>query len=386
MAVARTQSVISTVDAGFRPKDISDEILKLRPDSTQVLSLLMAMQRRPAVDDYEFRMNVQEQNPNTVTLTGVNGGASTVTVSSDDAKYIYLGQTLRYDYDSVYYVTAISGTTITLNSVSGLAGTEALILGAPAAEELSGRPTQMSFVPTQLTNYVQTLRITTGESTHSESTRFYGGQRGDLNREQLLWEAKRLINKEMIMGVKADTTQTGSNGSQKLYKTGGLLNLIATNVHSFGSNQITWDKMRTNMVTDGRFITSPDPWLLVSRTGHSLVEKIVRDYIVPTDTKTGSEIDITTFRMGGKRIRMMICDDLTDGLDDTMVLVDPDALELVTTKNQKTGVTNWMIEETIPRKIAGTDGSTTEFYCAFGLRLNGEKRCAIWDGAQSVGA
>jgi polyphosphate kinase 2 (PPK2 family) len=73
-------------------------------------------------------------------------------------------------------------------------------------------------------------------------------------------------------------------------------------------------------------------------------------------------------------------------MDDTMVLVEPDAIEVVTTQDQDTKQRQWMLEETFDgNDTAGKDGILGEIKSDFGLRID-ERRCALWDGAVSVGA
>lgn len=381
MAITRSQAVITTPPSGMRPKDISDEINNVRPAQSAITTVMVGC-KKLAVDDYEFKVNHQDIDPGTVTLTNVSGTA--FTVSTDDAKHLRIGQTLRLDHNTACLITAINYGTgaVTVDDGSGFTTNDVVVLGSAGSEELSGRPTPISRVPTQTTNYVETLRDAYGQSRHVQNTRYYGGNRQFHNRETCLWEHKRFIDRGLWFNVKAETTQNG----QKLFKTGGILNSITTNVASFQSSQITWDKMRANITDHTRFSISPNMWLFVSRLGLQLVETIVRNKTVPVEYTEASQIKVMNVGMGNKTMKIMVIDHFEEGMEDTMVLIDPAFIEIVTTQDQKTKGRQFCIERTFDGNDAtGTDGTIGEIYTDFGLRLHNEKAHAIWDGAAAVG-
>jgi hypothetical protein len=382
MAIARQQAVIATQPAGLRPKDISNEIFKLKPDQKTLLTLLMG-RNKIKVDDYEFAINIQSIDQGYVTATS-EPSQNAFTVSTDDAKALRIGTTLRKSASVATYVTAInySSGAVTVADSTGIADTNVLLVGGTAAEELSSRPTAISRTPTQVTNYVQTQRDAWGVSTHTQSTKFYGGARLQNNREDALYEHGRFIDRELWFGTKAETTQN----SQKLFKTGGVFNMVSTNAHEFSGGELTWDKLETNMIQDGRFMTSSKGWLFVSRKGASLFNQLVRDSGTPIEWQTAADLEYAYVRIGNKKCTLMVVDHFEQGLDTEMVLIEPDAIEIVTTVNQDTGVRNWMIEKKFDGNDAtGSDGKLEEVYTAFGLRID-ERRCARWYNANTVPA
>jgi hypothetical protein len=282
------------------------------------------------------------------------------------------------------YVTAIDYTTGvgTLADATGFTNADKILIGGSASEELSNRPTPISRIPTQVTNYVQTQRDAWGLSRHAKNTRFYGGNRFFHSKDDCRWEHGRFIDRELWFGVKAETTQNG----QRLFKTAGMLASIQTNVHSFAANQITHDKARTLLTTDTRFMLSSRIWMFVSRKGAELWDKIVYDKGAPIEWETAANLRYGKLGMANKELLLFVVDHFEQGMDDTMVLVEPDAIEVVTTQDQDTKQRQWMLEETFDgNDTAGKDGILGEIKSDFGLRID-ERRCALWDGAVSVGA
>jgi len=382
MAV-RSQAVLTTPGAGFRPLDISNEILNIRPAQSTLLTLLMAL-KKVNVDSREYRVNEQDVDPGYVTTTAMSAGSSTITVSTDDVKFVRIGQNVRLDHDSVYLVEAVNYTTgvITLDAITGLAASgDLLVLGSAASEELSDRPTVISRVPGQHTNYVETLRDAYGQSRWVETERYYGGARQHMNREMCLWEHKRSIDRGLWFNTGTETTQ----GGQKLFKTSGIFASIQRSldarVHEFASGNVTWASMRSNITSDTRFTPSPNLWLFVSRLGLEIIETVIRDSAVPVHFAEAATIKITKLGMGGKTLNIMVVDafEADTDLEKCMVLIDPAYLEIVTTRNQTSKQRQWMLERKFDGNDAtGSDGTIGEVLTDFGLRLNNDKAHAIW--------
>jgi hypothetical protein len=391
--IVRSQGIISSMPSGLRPLDISDEIRNIRPAASALLSLLMGL-NKVTVDSRVFKVNEQDidigkvyikaggVDGNDLTLESASGANDATTV----AKFIRAGQTLRLDHDTAALVTSVDYNTgvVTVASSAGLTAADCLLLGSAGFEELSTRPSAITRTPAQIENFAETLRDAYGQSRWTETERFYGGNRQFHNRETCLWEHKRFIDRGLFFNVKAETT--GPTG-QKLYKTNGLFGSINTNVHAFSANTITWDKMRANLTNDTRFCLSSSVWLLVSRKGLELIEKIIRDKTAPVTYSEASGISVGSLQMAGKRIKLIPIDHFETGseLENTMVLVDPDNVEVVTTRDQQSKTRQWMIERKFDgNDTNGTDGTIGEVITDFGLRLHNEKAHAIWYNADSA--
>ena len=380
MALNRGSQVITTIDGGFRPKDISNEIFKLKPDQKTLLTLIQG-KNKISVDDYEYRINIQDIAPSTITMSvAFAGNVTGCTV--EQAKSLRIGTTLRLNETVATYVTAVTYATgaFTVADITGFTANDIVLVGGTAAEELSNRPTPIAKIPTQVTNYVQTQRDAWGLSRHAQNTRYYGGNRYFHSREDCLFEHGRFVDRELWFGVKLEGTQN----SQKLFKTSGMLASITTNVHSFTSQQINHDKVRNNMITDCRFMLSSRLWLFVSRKGAALWDKIVYDKGQPIEWETAANLRYGKIGMANKELLLFVVDHFEASMDGTMVLVEPDAIEVVTTKDQRTGQRQWMLEKRFEGDDStGPDGILGEIMTDFGLRID-ERRCAMWKDADSV--
>ena len=377
------QEYIST-NTGIQVPCIEDEILAIRPAETMLLTELMS-KNKVKLDAYKFKINEQQIDPGVVHVQSVDGGAKTITLASGEGAYIRPGQTLTVGYNIGSVATVVTGDVITLKAVTGFSGSQTVVLGGTGFEELSDRPAAVSRIPDQIENYVETLRDVSGQSTHVESTKYYGGTRQYWNKDLRNWEHKRFIDRELFTGQKLETT--GAKGNP-LYKTNGLLNSIVTNVHEFAGGVVTWDAIQANLVQDVRFCQSTNLNLYTSRKGVALIEKIIRDKTIPQSYVQAAGIDIKRIGLVGKTLNLIIIDhfEADSELEKCMVVVDPSMIEIVTTANQETGQRNWMLEYTVKRENNpnGTDGTISEVYSSFGLRLHNEKAHAIWWNADTA--
>ena len=385
MSIARQQAVLSTLPAGFRPFDVSNEILKIRPADTLLLTLLMAL-NKVTVDSRQFIINQQEMDVSTFTISAIGNGQTAnvlTTTSQDEVDAVEVGMNVRKDYETVALVVDVNTTDkkITVDDASGFTANDVLVMGGAASEENSNRPTPTSRIPEQVTNYAECSRDAFGQSRWVETENFYGPPREQENRDLMLFEHKRFINRSLFVNKKALTTQNG----QTIYKTGGLFDQISTNKAGFASGVLTYNGLRTLIETHSRFMQSSVLWLFVSRHGSSLIDQMSYGKIVPNiQSSTAFGVVIKELLVGNKKLKIMEEDCLGDGaLAESMVVVDPAVVEIVTCRNQKTGVRQWMIEETDAR-TPGQDGSVGCVTTDFGLRLKNEKACAIWYDAATV--
>lgn len=222
MSIARQQAVLSTLPAGFRPFDVSNEILKIRPADTLLLTLLMAL-NKVTVDSRQFIINQQEMDVSTFTISAIGNGQTAnvlTTTSQDEVDAVEVGMNVRKDYETVALVVDVNTTTkkITVDDASGFTANDVLVMGGAASEENSNRPTPTSRIPEQVTNYAECSRDAFGQSRWVETENFYGPPREQENRDLMLFEHKRFINRSLFVNKKALTTQNG----QTIYKTGGL--------------------------------------------------------------------------------------------------------------------------------------------------------------------
>ena len=389
-APVQSQTYLGTMPAGFRPLDISDKIVDHRPEETTVLTMLMAL-NRVTVDDRVFRINVQDQDPGYVTIVSVDDGQH-FTVSTDDSKYLFPGLALRYNWNTTGLISAVSTATgqVTLDplfgTTAGLAVAAKINLGSRAVEELATRPTVISRIPVQVENFAENAWDVFGQSRWVETNRFYGGPR-DVANEKLAWyEHKRSIDRGLWFNAKGTTT--GPQGNT-LYKTGGFMNMINTNIYDFGGT-FTINKLRTAMTQGTRFMRSGTIWLYVSRLGWELIERQAfnKGSIAinsPNWCQQFYNIQVANFNMAGKAWKMMCVDHFENSCADIMCAVDPAAVEIVTTRMQKGGQRQWMLSRHLDLSTGlTTDGSMGDIYSDWGLRIQ-EKACMLLHGASTTG-
>jgi hypothetical protein len=397
--ILRAQGVVSTEGVGFRPLDISDEIYNLRPTNTPFLTMLMGL-GKTKVDDFQYRMNIQNIDPDYLTIITVNAGASTINVStgaSGDVGYVRPGLTLILTVGTAPLVTGVNyggGVTagvgapnpgdITLTSTAGLVAGQILEFGSTGSEELSNGPTPITRIPDQIMNFVETLRDTWGQSRHVQNTRFYGGPRQRKHRSDAMWEHKRSINRGLILNNGGTFTQN----AQTMYKNSGLFASIITNSHSFSGGHVTFEAVRGFLTQDTRFMVSDKPWHLVSRKMYENIELMIKSNTVPTDYQQTATLNIRWYSLAGKKIYLLLEDCL--GLESTLqyvsALIDPDSVEIVTTADQESGAKTWMTETVITKAENPnlTDGTLGAIDTDFGLRVDGEARNAIWLNGQDA--
>lgn len=386
--ILRAQGVVSTEGAGFRPLDISDEIYNLRPTNTPFLTMLMGL-GKTKVDDFQYKMNIQNIDPDFLTVISVNGGASTINVSTGatgDVGYVRPGLTLVKTVGTAPLVTAVNTATgdITLSSVAGIVAGDVLEFGSTGFEELSNGPTPITRIPDQVTNFVETLRDSWGQSRHVQNTRFYGGPRHRKHRSDAMWEHKRSVNRGIILNNGGTFVQNAQN----MYKNSGLFASIVTNSHSFAGGHVTFEAVRGFLTQDTRFMVSDKPWHLVSRKMYENIELMIKSNTVPTDYQQTATLNIRWYSLAGKKIYLLLEDCL--GLESTLqyvsALVDPDSVEIVTTADQESGEKTWMTETVITKENNPnlTDGTLGVIDTDFGLRVDGEARNAIWLNGQDA--
>lgn len=386
-----SQAYLNSMPAGLRPLDISNEMLKYRPAETTILTLMMAF-NRVAVDDRVFRINIQDQNPDYVTMVSVDD-ATHVTVSQDDAKLVFPGMSVIGAWNIGLTVSNVNLGTgqITFDpafgSTAGLAANGLLSFGSRAVEELAQRPTVVSYVPAQVENFLENAWDVSGQSRWVEHTRFYGGLRQYHNQEQCRYEHKRSIDRGMWFNKKGITT--GPQGNT-LYKSGGIFNMIQTNIFDFGGT-FTINKLRTSMTIGTRFMRSGTIWLFVSRLGWELIDRAAFNKgnmalgSGGKDWEVFYDINIKNFMLAGKAWKMMCVDHFTESCSDTMVAIDPAALEIKTSEHQKTKTRGWMQERTLTMAEGlTTDGTLTDLWSDWGTCIQ-EKACMLMHGASTLG-
>ena len=387
--------LIDTVSPSvIRPGSFQDKIMKLRPQESAVLSVLMALKKLD-VDDMEF--NVFGQN-NRQFVTALTAAASqsdtTITVTAGTAALFRVGSLFRVasgstNFGEVFRVTAVNTGANQLDitpavPAGGIPISTKILLYGDASPEFSEAPTPFSLDPVVETNYIQTQRDTWGASNMVNSTRFYGGDRYWHYEEDANWEHKAKMNRALLFGKKEKTTD--ANG-KRLYMTGGFFDLIKE-TEAFSANQVTWSKVNAFSKETFRY-GSTTKMLVISR----LVASIFGDLQFGKSTPDQFINDTFGVRLCNNletphgNFKMVIDDSLREGYEGRIIVVDPKYVDIVTTKDRVSGKRRFLMKEDNVQ-LPGVDGKVSCVTSDFGLRIHGASTDytdasphSIWTGA-----
>jgi len=383
MAVTRANTLVSNTPAGLLPRDISNEVMDIRPQQTTLLTVLM-LANKVKVDSREFKINEQAYDPTFVTVLGAPApGSGTFSVSVADAALLNVGTILRLDVTtSVRVLTVDYGTgAVTIAEATTLTASDQMLISSYTTEEFGNAPAVITRTPDQIENYVETRRDTYGFSRFTETEFTYGGTRDRFSRRYAMEYHKIYIDRQLWFGKKVKSTINSNDA----YWTNGILESITTNRTSFAASTVDWPKIRTNIENHTRFSKSSTLWLFVSRHGSSIIDQLSYTKLVPSQIRENKfGIWVQEIVVGNKLLKIFEVDHFEAAMSDTMCLIDPEFIEVVTCRNQKTGARQWMMDTSIPQ-ASGEDGEKGVITSDFGLKLHNEQAHAIWEAATTAG-
>lgn len=378
----RTTGLVESPNATLIPRDVSNEIIKLRPARSTVLTMMMGLGMVKTVKSREFTVNTQPEDPVEVTVTAVPDGTH-ITVSSADGLLIDPGMYLTLNPSVIALVTANADGALTVDDSTGFSAEDIVLCANRAYEENSSKPAAITRAPDHDTNYLETARDSWGQSRWVETEDYYGPPRQAENREMAMWEHKRFIERGILLNAKFKGTQNG----KRMYKTDGLVQQIARrgNSKTFGSGQVKLSTMLTFMEDCGRYTDTDTLWAVGGRTALNVMRMVAYNKTVPNETKSYFGITLEGIQLGDKKIKLIATDHFRRGYANTVLILDPSQIDIVTAANRETGAKQWMMEET-DAKVPGDDGTFSVLTSDFGVRIKNHLSCSIWNSVTTATA
>lgn len=240
--------------AGQIIPDVWDDYVKWDPDQARLITFLTAVNKMREVEHHRYSLWEERPIPQTVVVSGSQtGGDTTIEVVTGDGAKIAANSILLNDRTrEVIRATAIIADSVTatrsFGDESGPAaamndGDILLILGQAYADG-SGVAGIITYLDTEVFNYLQFFKEGLGVTVFGAALKRYGGKTYSDMRQTAATNHKRRIQEAFFFGQKALTTATvsmdGSNQTMTLPATGGLEEMIKTNVVDFLNTRPSW--------------------------------------------------------------------------------------------------------------------------------------------------
>ena len=396
VTITRAQEVLSNVTgASLQTRDVTKEIYKKSPQKATLMQIIIGT-RRVIADNRLFEWYEQDLDPKWITagvVTPAGGTTGTIALSDADVALVEVGMQVRQNLTVIGTVTAVSRTggaaTITVDVITGFVAAKHLQVGAGVVEELSAQPTARTRVPSQITNRVETIRDAWGQSGWVETEKVIAGKpRQHENRDSALLEHKIKLDIE-AWNSKA---YTGTQNSQTIYHTSGVLQQIATNIIPCGSGgALSWEQLALAASQYDRLMESPEPYMFMSRATMSILDIVAFQKTSPNNFQSvGSEfgIHVKKLVLNNKSYQCVIVDHWAYDLGQHIVAIDPKHLTLRSTQYQGkvpggSGM-RWMIEDVRGRDLTGIDGTIGCITTDMGVKLENEEGAWMMTGITSA--
>lgn len=348
--IRQTGGELLTNASAFQIREITKEITKLQADSKQLSSITTAAAVR-VKNQYKFDIMTMPARPSTVTVlaVGADANANKVTVSAADLGWLQEGMNLRKSGDVCARITAIDRTAetyqVTLDSNAGFVANGVVYIGAASSAEGSAPPTPFTRIPDVVQQYIGTIRCAWGITRHAASSANYSGIRQFETRKEALDYLKDMLERSCWFDKKEEIA-----GPPYQLKPGGLVYVAtaAGNVYPFEDDVFSLDGMVQATRHTTRYMPSKRLMWFVSPKGAEFLSRINVATAKPPKTVDIPELGMSCdlYKFLNKELLVHVVDQLDGGsLEDEMFIVDPAGIAAATTKNQKTGRRNWMLEE-----------------------------------------
>lgn len=369
--IRATGGELLTDASALQIREIEKKITRLSA-STKQLSTLTMLASIEVKNQYKFDIQTMPARPHYVTIMaiGADANAGKIQVSDADVGWVSVGMNLRLNADTAPRVTAVTSYAaeatyqLTLSSTAGLTVGDKLYLGASSYAENSAAPTPITRVPDVVTQYIGTIRCAHGLSWMAASSANYSGVR-EFQTEK---ECQDYLKAQLEASCWFDKKEEIAGPPYQL-KPGGFFYVAtaAGNVIALEDNVFTLGGMRQVVRLAGRYMPSKRLHWFVSPKGAEFIDRIQLAKAVPSRVVDIPELGMSlpAYKFGQKELLIHEVDQLADGaLENEMGLLDPAGLAAATTKNQKTGKRNWMIQQT-NAETPGTAGNIGVFTCDF---------------------
>lgn len=233
--VSGMRGTIQSASETSQVRDVADKIALLQPDDSPLLAFTNGLKKKKEATNTKFEWFEDELRPNVVTNTATGTGTS-VTVTTGTGGRVRVDDILVTSTGEAMLVTAISTDTLTVTRSMGavaaasLANGDQLIIAGNALMEGASNPTYKYTAKAPKFNYIQIFRDTIEMTETQASIDSYGGDDRTHQRKMRGSEHKRGIEQAFLFGDAFEDT----TGTQARRGTGGLINLITTNVTDAG--------------------------------------------------------------------------------------------------------------------------------------------------------
>lgn len=233
---SRATAATFGINADKRVVEMKDEIFLLEPDAAP-LTLLTNKSRREEVQNPEFKWLEQELIPTVDQFNGAVANTASTTATVDNGAYVQPNMTIRNQRTGeVFLVTGVSGNVLTFTRSWGGTAAAAIadndyftILGGTALEGTTAETAWGSKSVTN-SNYTEIVRNPFEVTETTRVSDLYGGADLDVMAKVRGIEHAKFIELKLLFGEKAEVT----SGSTPRRSTGGLHEIITTNVDDYG--------------------------------------------------------------------------------------------------------------------------------------------------------
>lgn len=228
---------------------VDEKIAELEPNEAAVITFLMKLGSRKAVDSprYEWIEDdyVARWTTNGTATVGASASSTTVTVTDGTLftagdLFVVPNAATSSTVPEVIRVTAVTSNTLTVvrgATPAAINASVALRIIGTAYEEGATTPVAKSTAPTVKTSYTEIFRTSWNFTRTQVASRVYGAASGERMREQKkkLVEHKITMNGSFLFGT-ATESLTGGPNSNPIRTTMGLNSVITTNVTDAGGS------------------------------------------------------------------------------------------------------------------------------------------------------
>lgn len=226
----------SVATEGSLVRDVADKIALLQPEDAPLLTFMNSLKKKREATNPKFEWFEDQLAPNIVTTTTTGTGTS-IAITTGLGVRVRTGDLLITSTGESMLVTAGGGTdalTVTRSvgavAAATLASGDELVIAGNACTEGASNPEAKFTKKTSALNYIQIFRDSVKITATQAASKSYGGDDRAYQRKLRGMEHKRGIEQAFLFGDAFEDT----SGTQAIRGTGGLINLISTNVTDCG--------------------------------------------------------------------------------------------------------------------------------------------------------
>jgi hypothetical protein len=217
-------------------RDVAARIALLQPEDAPLIAFINGLKKKKETTNPKFEWFEDQLAPNVLVASGAPGTGTTFTAVTGTGKRVRVDDLLVSKAGEILRVSVIATDTITVVrgvgtvSATSIADAEQVVIMGNALMEGATNPTFKFTQKAAVVNYIQIFRDPVYLTTTQNAAQSYGGDDRTHQRKLRGMEHKRSIEQAFLFGDKFEDT----TGTQTRRGTGGLLNMITTNVTDAG--------------------------------------------------------------------------------------------------------------------------------------------------------